>query len=247
MILFHSENVSLFGLDRAFEIAKKTGFDGMEIHITNNLDTQNPEYLKRLEKRHDLPIKAFSLSQGYEEELIKAFQTTVREFPRKKIILASAGQFSNHYKEWLTRIAPQLAQKYELQYLRRNTPTQTMMGFLPSRVDNSLATLRQIAMVCLDLSALGTNNEDIMKALSVVGDRLGHLYVSNVYQGIPYGLPQKGILPLESCLRKVSGVFQGDYTLTLDGKILMQNDENTLVNQLKDGLNFVREYIESEK
>ena len=71
MLLFHTDNLPHHGLERVFEFAKKAGFDGVEVGINGNLDTHNPEYLKTLEKRFKIPIKAFSLSIRDEEKLMK--------------------------------------------------------------------------------------------------------------------------------------------------------------------------------
>ena len=81
MFLVHTDNLPHYGLDRVFEFAKEAGFDGLEVGIKALYDTQNPTYLKELEKRHKIKVKAFSLSERDEEKLMEAFQHTVREFP----------------------------------------------------------------------------------------------------------------------------------------------------------------------
>jgi len=55
-IAFSTGSLYTYGLDRVFRLAREAGFDGVEIIVDNRLDTQDGDYLRRLQERHDLPI-----------------------------------------------------------------------------------------------------------------------------------------------------------------------------------------------
>jgi sugar phosphate isomerase/epimerase len=246
MLLFHTENIPHYGLERTFEFAKKAGYAGIELCVTKMLDTQNPKYLKMLEKRYDIKIKAFSILEKYEETHIKAFQETVREFPGTKINLNSPQVLSSEYKKWMNNIAERLAKKYGLILCHKNTPIKTVFGFLPQRPDNSVTGLKKQGLVCLDLTALAVANEEIMRAIKILGNSLKHVYLSNLFQNRKYSLPQKGILPVESFLTKLAKKnWQGDFTLRVSAKQLFEGDEEKMIEQMIECRKFYEEYFEN--
>ncbi len=245
MFILSTESLPHYGVERVFDFAKKAGFDGVNIAVGPNLDTQSPKYLKQLEERYSLPIKAFSLVGKGEEERFEIFQRTVREFSGTTIIVNPPKMMAFKYKTWVTDVVPRLAQKYDLRACRRNLPSKNMLGIIPSRSENSLFTLKQEGLVCLDVTALALSNEEIMKSISFLGNTLGHVYLSNVQRGIPYALPQKGILPIESFLTKLATQirFRGGFTLRVDAHQLDEADESHVLERLKDCRRFFDEYF----
>lgn len=244
MLLFHTDNLPHYGLERIFEFASKAKFDGIEIGINNVFDTQNPEYLKSLEHKYSLPIKAFSLSEKYEEVLTKAFQLTVREFPQVTLNLNSPQVLSFGYRKWLSSIVPKLAAKYDLNVCRKNAPFKTMMGILPQRSENSLMSLSATGSVCLDLTALAISNEEIMRSVQSLRGSLKQVYLSNVEKNAPYSLPQRGILPIESFLTKLSrDGFKGNFTLRVQAKHLFEGEDEKVLSKMIESRDFYQKYF----
>lgn len=244
MLLFHTDNLPRHGLERIFELAVQAGFDGIEVGINKNLDTQNPQYLKSLSDRHNIPIKAFSLDVKNDEALLKAYQSTVREFAGCTMNLHPAGSFSFKYQRWLKEIAPKLAKKYKHRLCWRNLPQESMLGFIPKRKNNNLDTLKERGDVCLDLTALALSNEDIMQAMSGLKSKMKHVYLSNVYRHSPYSLPDRGVLPLESFLTKLAKIeYRGDFTLRVSGRNLQENSEEVLLQKMKEACAFFNQYF----
>jgi sugar phosphate isomerase/epimerase len=226
--------------------AQKSGFDGIELAINQNFDTQNPAYLKTLEKRYKMPIKAFSIGRKQEENLFEIFQSVVKEFPETTINLYSSEILSFKYKNWLEKIVPRLAKKYHLQFNRKNAPFKLVMGILPSRSENSLYALREAGKVCLDLSALWSSREEIMRTIDFLGEKLRHVYLSNVYHNISYFPPQQGVLPLESFLTKLQqNKFPGSFTIKISPKNLREGDDTKVESILTDAQEFWAKYFKS--
>ncbi|MCF7917978.1 sugar phosphate isomerase/epimerase [Candidatus Gracilibacteria bacterium] len=244
MIFLHSQSFPHYGLERFFEFAQKAGFDGVEITVNENYDTQNAEYLKKLEKRYNIPIKAFSLPHKKEENFVDAFQDVVKEFPKAHLNLASPQSFSFKYKRWMDGIVPKLCKKYDLKLNRRNAPFQLMFGMIPERTDNSLFSLREKGYVCLDLSALWASKEEIMRSIGFLGDKLRFVYLSNVNRNTPYSPLPTGVLPLESFLTKLAkNRYQGHFTLKVSPQELHEGDDTKLLETLIESRKFYEEYF----
>jgi len=247
MLLFHTDNLPHYGLERIFEFAKAAGYDGLEVGVGPNFDTQSPEYIKKLSERYDLPVKAFSIKAKHEESLSQAYQYTVREFEGSTMNLVPAQALSFQYKKWMEEIVPKLAQKYNLMACRRNVPMETMLGFLPNRTDNSVAALRQQGNVCLDLTALALSNDDIMRAIEEAGNALKHVYISNVFKKQPYCLPVHGVLPLESFLTKLARKsYNGNLTLYVNPRELAEGDDEQVIAKMIESREYIEQYFVAE-
>ena len=248
MLILNTASLPNYGLDRVFSFAKESGIEGIEINVNKDLDTQNPEYLKKLEIRHNLPIKAFCMAESCEESHFKAFQLTVKHFPKVKINLNSPQNLSYGYKQWMNSIVPRLAEKYDLIFCRKNAPFRSILGIFPVRSENSLFTLAQAGDVCIDISALGTSQEDIIRGLNVVGGKLQHVYLSNFYKETPYGLPMEGSLPVESFLSKLKKQrWAGDFSLKVNRLRLSEGDDLMVVKKLKACTEFYQKFFLSKE
>lgn len=246
MILLSSKSFPHYGLDRVFAFAKKVNYDGIDLEVNANFDTQNPEYLKLLEKRHSISIKSFSLPDKVDKDILKGFQDTVKEFPNITLNLAPAQSFLFTYKKWLEVIAPKLAQKYDLHVNFRNLPLNLILGMIPSNTENSLQSLREQGDVCLDTSAIWSSKQDLMKTVSFLGDKLKCVYLSNVYKNVPYGVLDSGVLPLESFLTKLSQRgYHGDFVIRLSPVALHQGEDEKMLEILRDSKKFIEEYFRS--
>lgn len=71
--LMSSDAFSNCGLDLIFELTKEAGFDGIDLAIWKNFDARNVDYVKKLSKKHDLPVKIVQVSENVnQKELNKA-------------------------------------------------------------------------------------------------------------------------------------------------------------------------------
>ncbi len=247
MLLFHTDNLPHHGLERIFEFAKKTGFDGIEVGVNINYDTHNVEYLKTLEKRYKIPIKAFSMSIKNEEKWILPFKDTVREFHDVTMNLHTPSNLSFKYQKWLSVIAPKLAKKYSLKLCHRNVPFESMLGFIPKRRGNTLSALKNRGQVCMDLTALALANDDIMRGIETLGSHLGHVYLSNVYRHTRYSLPSRGVLPVESFLTKLAKIdYRGNFTLYVKGSDFTEGNDEITLQKMQDAKYFYDKYFIDE-
>lgn len=69
-LLLSTDTLSWYGLDLVFETAKNAKFDGIDLAIWKNFDAWNPDYVKKLSDKHDLPVHVIQTSgQVNEKEL----------------------------------------------------------------------------------------------------------------------------------------------------------------------------------
>jgi hypothetical protein len=244
MLLLTSQSFPHYGLERFFHFAKELEVDGVEILINSNLDTQDPEYLKELEKRFEIPIKYFSLPIKGAGKFINTFEEVVSKFPGTTINLASPEVLSFSYKEWMGKVVPQLCKRFRLRLNRVVTPTETILGIIPARNESSLHMLRQKGSVCVDLSALWKNTEEIMRVPDFLRDKMRTVYLSNVHNGMMYTPLPIGILPVESFLTKLArDGFRGDFIFKMSPKSLHEGDIEKMMATLKESKIFFEKYF----
>ena len=58
LIILSTGSLYTYGINRAFELAKEAGFDGVEVLVDQRPDTFQPHYLNRLQREQGLPILA---------------------------------------------------------------------------------------------------------------------------------------------------------------------------------------------
>ncbi len=68
-----SDTLNGYGLDYIFSLAKKCWFDGIELAIWKNFDSQNPEYVKELSEKHKIKVYGIQTSASLnKKEMNKA-------------------------------------------------------------------------------------------------------------------------------------------------------------------------------
>lgn len=69
-----SGSLYTYGLDRVFALAAEAGFDGIEVVVDARFDSRQPDHLRRLMQRHELPI--LSLHAPFHPERLAAWPST---------------------------------------------------------------------------------------------------------------------------------------------------------------------------
>jgi len=247
MFLLTSQSFPHYGLERFFKFAKELGVDGVEILINSNFDTQDPEYLKELEERFKMPIKAFTLPSKGADKFINSFERVVSHFEGATVNLASPEVLSFSYKKWMENSIPQLCKRFRLNLNRITMPTETIMGIIPARNEASLHMLRQKGNVAADLSALWKSNEDVMRVPDFLRDKMKLVYLSNVRNGSMYSSLPIGILPVESFLTKLArDDYRGDFILKISPRNLHEGDIEKMMDIVKESKEFFEKYFKKD-
>jgi sugar phosphate isomerase/epimerase len=82
LIALSTGSLYSYGLNRAFDLAVKAGFDGVEILVDQRWDTRQPDYLASLQRSHGIPIVSLHSPfvagiQGWEHDQLNRLKSTV--------------------------------------------------------------------------------------------------------------------------------------------------------------------------
>lgn len=240
MILLSTYTLSKFGLERAFKITKDAGFEGIDISVTDNLDTQDYNYLSELVKEFKLPIRAFQIRSNADQKIISKMVEIAEKMSVKHVIIYPAKFMDFAHAKWIQKMIPLAFKEHKVHLSLLNTQASSILGFIPEYTYSSLIELRKVQNVSLDTSNLVSKKEDLMRTLDLFGKNLQHIYLSNVHNGRDHYFPQEGILPIESFLSKLNDIdYKGDITLKIKGSYLTEDDTDILTMELSK----MREYI----
>ncbi len=82
MIALSTGSLYSYGLNRAFDLAARSGFEGVEVLLDQRWDTRQPDYLVSLQRTHGIPIVSLHSPfvggvQGWEHDQLNRLKRTV--------------------------------------------------------------------------------------------------------------------------------------------------------------------------
>ncbi len=245
MIALHTSSLHHYGLNRIFGFAKEAGYDGIEIAVDkNDYDTQNAEYIKRLSEKYELPVVALHSPENGSEKSVQHVISMAEYLGCSVVVITPPKLMDFSFTRWLKKEAPALRKKKNIQLALENTGGDTFLGFLPSRSLNNITDLKNFGMVALDTSATAAKKEDLIRFYERLRKLVVHVHLSNVRRHREYSMPNEGILPLESFLKKLkSNGYQGVISMRIRPADLMEGDDEKVVKNLKKAKEFVDGYF----
>ena len=245
MITLHTSSLRKYGLNRIFEFAKEAGYDGIEIEVNKaNFDTQNAEYIKKLSEEYELPIAALHAPENGTEKSVKHVVEMAIYLECPVVIITPPKLTDFKFTRWLTKEAPMLRKKKNIDLALSNTGGKTMLGFLPERALNNVGDLKKFGMASLDTSMVSSKKEDLIRFYEHLKKLIVHVHLSNVHKHKEYALPNEGILPLESFLKKLkNNKYEGAISVRVRPTELSAGDDEKVVKTLKKVKSFIEEYF----
>lgn len=245
MFLLSTDSLRGYGLNRIFGFAKEVGFKGIEVAMDHRqFDTQNSDYLQRLQDDHKLPIRAirtFPNSTVKQTELVLGIAQKVGA---NVVVLDPPRFFDFTYKDWMKKQVPGLRKKYGLKIALMNGASEYLWGIIPGRAMTSIPDLQSFREVCLDVSNLFGKKLDLMRAYQIMQKYLVHVHLSNVFRGKEHSLLHEGIMPLESFLTKLKkDKYAHDISLVVRPKALAAGDDKIVMRSLEQSLKFYKRYM----
>ncbi|MFH1012538.1 MAG: TIM barrel protein [Candidatus Peregrinibacteria bacterium] len=246
MLILHTASLNKYGLNRIFELTKEAGFDGIEIGVAkNNFDTQNAEYIKELMDEYKIPVLALHAPKDSTPKSIEHVVRMAEYLNCNTILITPPTLFNFSFTRWLKKEVPKLRRKKsKMQIALINAPGKTILGFLPKHALNNISDLKKFGMVCLDTSAMHSKKWDLMRIYNHLKKLVVHVHLSNVCHHKEYALPNEGILPIESFLKKLKfNKYKGDISLLVRPKELSAGEDEEVVRKLKTVKLFVEDYL----
>ncbi|MDH5596609.1 MAG: sugar phosphate isomerase/epimerase [Candidatus Peregrinibacteria bacterium] len=245
MIALHTNSLSKYGLNRIFEFAKKAGYDGIEIGVDkSNFDTQNAEYIKKLSEEYNLPILALHSPINSTAKSVRHVIEMAEYLKCPVVVITPPKLLDFKFANWLKKETPKIRKKKHIQIAMVNAPGKTVLGFLPDRAMNSVADLKKFGMVALDCSSAASKKwGNLMSVYNHLSKIVVHVHLSNINKHKEYSLPNEGILPLESFLKKLKSTgYKGSISLRVRPTELNAGDDDKVISSLKKAKEFIDEF-----
>ena len=246
MIALHTSSLNKYGLSRIFEFAKAAGYDGIEIGVDkNDFDTQNADYIKKLSDQFGLPIVALHSPVNGSTKSVKHVIEMAEYLNCPVVIVTPPKLLDFSFANWLKKEVPEIRKKKRIQIALVNTPGKTILGFLPERMMNNLSDLKKFGMAALDCSSAASKKwGNLMSVYERLKKLVVHVHLSNIKNHKDYALPNQGILPLESFLRKLkANDYKGAISIRVRPSELSAGDDEVVVEKLKKVKTFVDEFF----
>lgn len=245
MIALHSSSLHKYGLNRIFEFAKEAGYDAIEIQVDkNNYDTQNAEYIKKLSNEFDLLIVALHAPENGTQKSVEHVVDMAIYLKCPVVVVSSPKLTDFKYTRWLKKEAPLLRKKKHIELALSNSGGKTLLGFLPERALNNVADLKKFGRVSLDTSMTSSKKQDLIRFYEKLRKLIVHIHLSNVRRRKEYSLPNDGILPLESFLKKLKdNKYEGAISIRVRPAELDAGDDEKVIKKLKKVKKFVEDYF----
>jgi len=244
MITLHTSSLNKYGLSRIFEFAQKADYDGIEIGVDkNNYDSQNAEYIKKLSDKYNLPVAALHAPVNGSQKSVEHVIEMAVYLKCPVVVVTPPKLLDFKFTNWLKKEISSVRKKKKIQVALVNAPGETFLGFLPARAMNNITDLKKFGMVVLDCSSTVSKKWDLIRIYEHLKKLIVHVHLSNVRRHKEYSLPNEGILPLESFLKKLkSHSYKGAVSIRVRPAELSAGDDEKVIKKLKKAKEFVDEY-----
>ncbi len=244
MITLHTSSLHKYGFNRIFEFAQKAGYDGIEIGVDkNNYDSQNAEYIKKLSEDYKLPVVALHAPVNGTQKSVEHVIEMAVYLKCPVVVVTPPKLFDFKSASWLKKEINSLRKKKKVQIALVNAPGETFLGFLPVRAMNNITDLKKFGMVVLDTSSTVSKKWDLIRIYEHLKKLVVHVHLSNVRRHKEYSLPNEGVLPLESFLKKLKNHnYKGAISIRVRPIELSAGDDEKVIKKLKKAKEFVDEY-----
>lgn len=238
-------------LRQAFEAIGKAGFDGVEVMVTGEEESQDASQLRALAEHNGLEVAV--IHAPFLLLTRRVFSTDPLEKIRRSVALAQAAGASTvvvhpayrwqiGYANWLRRDLEDFARAEETTIAVENMfPVWVRGRGLTFHQTVGVEEMRRFSTVTLDTSHLAVSGIDIVRAFDELSDRIHHIHLSNnLGTGRDTHSPLwEGVLPIGSFLDRVTGAaYDGTITLELDVRPWAQQGTK-LASALRDNRDFV--------
>ena len=230
--------ISVFAkpIEVAFAIIADAGFDGIEIMVTKDPDTQDAQRIHELAEDHDLPVAAihapFLLMTrrvwGVDPvgKIGRALELA-REVDAPLVVVHPPYRWQQGYRRWLDEELPRPPQGRTAVAVENMFPVRVRGRSVAFHAHQSLEELDRYPRVVLDTSHAAVAGLDPVEALERLGDRLAHVHLSNnAGRGWDSHLPlDRGVLDVGRFLDALAARrFRGAVSLEIDLRPQMDDD-----------------------
>lgn len=266
-IILSSGSLYSYGLNRFFELAKKAGFDEIEICPDFRFDTQDPGYIKKLSRQHGIKVVSlhymmefFGVWGDYKERIDRSIDLAKKL--RAKFLVVHSWEYAD--KNYMKRVI-----KNQSKISAKATPIKVVFenstkSYLPEDPKKLMSDgfkpekMMQFENVLMDTSHVATAKLDIVEFYNKLKDKIKYIHFSDsdykLRSDRPNSIedrhlaPGKGKLPLKEFLRNLKkSDYKGIVSIELlPGSIGAELGEKKVVKNLMNAKRFVEKYFIQE-
>lgn len=240
-----------YGLNRVWAFAAEAGFDAVEVLVDGRWDTRQPAYLRRLAAENRLPVAAlhapFRPLAGFGDDYpacVRRALALAGEVGARSVVahpeLGDGADYSNwlrkHYEELSPPGGPRLAvENLPLVPARKQAPSKPRYRY------HTVERIGEFPCVAFDTTHFATAGVDILAAYETLGDRVGHVHLSDFHEGREHRLPGHGALPLARFVAALAARgYSGVLSVELHPDALGAGDDDAVAARLADAVAFCR-------
>ena len=233
--------ISVFSkpIDVAFPLFARTGFDGIELMVMNDPDTQDASRVRALSEDHALPVLAIHApfllmsrrvwGRDPVQKIDRAIELALG-VGAPLVVVHPPYRWQSAYRCWLDERLPAVVTDRGVRVAVENMFPLRLRGRSVARFHarQSLEVLEGFPDVTLDTSHLAVSGIDPVEAAARLGDRLAHVHLSNnAGKGWDSHLPlDQGVLDLGRFLGALAaGGFRGAISLEIDLRDHLDDDQ----------------------
>ena len=236
-----------YGLDMIFEMAKKCGYDGIDLAVSKGFDAWNENYVKSLVKKHQLPIYSIQTSASLNsKEMNKVLDLC--EATNCDLITINAPKFFDFrsYAFIANNIGEYQAQNPALNFAIINPEDNNIFALpIPAyRFSNMLDIIKKYnCALALDVANMDSQELEgnFSNKLDDFAQYLAMVYISDKsrkWEG--HLVPWDGILQLSAFIRRL---MKSNFLRPFSVKLNLTKEELADADKVELLLNKTREFI----
>jgi sugar phosphate isomerase/epimerase len=245
--------------EHSFRLAKLAGFDGVEIMVTNDQDTQDPDALLALSARYNLPILSihapvlllthFVWGRDPRVKLEKSAELA-RAVGAATVVVHPPFRWQTGYSRDFLRIVRETASHYGVEISIENMFPWTALGkALKAYSPGYDPSLMDCDAMTLDFSHASLAGRDSLDLALAMGDRLRHLHLCDGSGSMEDGtifdehlVPGRGTQPVAEVLQYlVAKKWSGSIIAEINTR--KAKSEQQRLELLRDTIEFARRHL----
>ncbi len=249
-LILSTDTLGWYGLDYIFSLAKKCGFDGLELALWKNFDAQNPEYVKELSEKHKLKVRGIQTSASLNKKEMNKALDLCEELNCRNINI-NAPKFFN-YKAFnfiKSNLKTYIEKNKDINFSIIN-PEDGSFFIIPLpkyRFNNLVEIIKKYgSYLALDIANLDEESfeDEFYRKMKDFLPYISTIYLSDKDKnGKSHNIPGEGILKLPSFLKKLKKKkYNNDICIKINiNKADLADNEKTEII-LKKTVNYYKEY-----
>lgn len=247
-IILSTDTMLGYGLDMIFDMAKKCGYDGIDLAISKGFDAWNENYVKSLVKKYELPIYSVQTSSLLNSKEMNKVLDLCEATDCDQITINAPKFFDfKSYSFIANNISEYQTQNPALHFAIIN-PEDTNVFALPIpayRFSNVVDIIKKYGCnLALDIANMNVDDLEtiFVNKLDDFAPYLALIYISDKSQsGQPHLLPWEWILKLPAFFKKVR---KAGYIRPFSVKLSLSKEELADGDKIEMLLTRAREFIQ---